>query len=99
MIARADGSRLYVAVGSNSNVGENGIGKEKARAAIWEVDPATGRYRLFATGLRNPVGLAWEPTSGLLWTAVNERDELGSDLVPDYITSVRDGAFYGWPYS
>jgi glucose/arabinose dehydrogenase len=99
VIARADGSKLYVAVGSNSNVGENGIGKEKARAAIWEVDAATGRYRLFATGLRNPVGLAWEPTTGQLWTAVNERDELGSDLVPDYITSVRDGAFYGWPYS
>jgi glucose/arabinose dehydrogenase len=99
VIARGDGSKLYVAVGSNSNVGENGIGKEKARAAIWEVDPATGRYRLFATGLRNPVGLAWEPTSGRLWTAVNERDELGSDLVPDYMTSVRDGGFYGWPYS
>jgi glucose/arabinose dehydrogenase len=99
VIARADGLKLYVAVGSNSNVGENGIGKEKARAAIWEVDPVSGRYRLFATGLRNPVGLAWEPATGKLWTAVNERDELGSDLVPDYMTSVRDGGFYGWPYS
>jgi glucose/arabinose dehydrogenase len=99
VIARADGSKLYVAVGSNSNAGENGIGREKGRAAIWEVDPSTGRHRLFATGLRNPVGLAWEPASGRLWVAVNERDELGSDLVPDYITSVRDGAFYGWPYS
>ena len=99
VIARADGSKLYVAVGSNSNAGENGIGREKGRAAIWEVDPATGRHRIFASGLRNPVGLAWEPASGQLWVAVNERDELGSDLVPDYITSVRDGAFYGWPYS
>jgi glucose/arabinose dehydrogenase len=99
VIARSDGSRLYVAVGSNSNVGENGIGKEKERAAIWEVDPATGRHRLFATGLRNPVGLAWEPAKGQLWVAVNERDELGSDLVPDYMTSVRDGGFYGWPFS
>jgi glucose/arabinose dehydrogenase len=99
VIARSDGSRLYVAVGSNSNVGENGIGKEKERAAIWEVDPATGRHRLFATGLRNPVGLAWEPARGQLWVAVNERDELGSDLVPDYMTSVRDGGFYGWPFS
>jgi glucose/arabinose dehydrogenase len=99
VIARADGSKLYVAVGSNSNAGENGIGREERRAAIWEVDPATGRHRIFASGLRNPVGLAWEPESGKLWTAVNERDELGSDLVPDYITSVRDGGFYGWPYS
>ncbi len=99
VIARADGSKLYVAVGSNSNAGENGIGKEEGRAAIWEIDPATGRHRIFASGLRNPVGLAWEPASGKLWAAVNERDELGSDLVPDYITSVRDGGFYGWPYS
>ncbi|HEV7836555.1 MAG TPA: hypothetical protein VGO75_00690, partial [Gemmatimonadaceae bacterium] len=85
VIARPDGSRLYVAVGSNSNAGENGIGKEEGRAAIWEIDPATGRHRIFASGLRNPVGLAWEP-NGQLWVAVNERDELGSDLVPDYIT-------------
>ena len=99
VIARSDGSKLYVSVGSNSNAGENGIGKEEGRAAIWEVDPATGRHRIFASGLRNPVGLAWEPASGKLWVAVNERDELGSDLVPDYITSVRDGGFYGWPYS
>ncbi len=98
VIARADGSKLYVAVGSNSNAGENGIGREEERAAIWEVDPVTGRHRIFASGLRNPVGLAWEP-GGKLWVAVNERDELGSDLVPDYITSVRDGGFYGWPYS
>jgi glucose/arabinose dehydrogenase len=98
VIARPDGSRLYVAVGSNSNAGENGIGREEGRAAIWEIDPVTGRHRIFAAGLRNPVGLAWEP-SGQLWVAVNERDELGSDLVPDYITSVRNGGFYGWPYS
>jgi len=99
VIASRDGSKLYVAVGSNSNVAENGIEKEEGRAAIWEVDPATGSHRVFASGLRNPVGMAWEPTSGALWTAVNERDELGSDLVPDYMTSVRDGGFYGWPYS
>ncbi len=99
VIARADGSKLYVSVGSNSNAAENGIGREEGRAAIWEVDPTSGRHRIFAAGLRNPVGLAWEPASGKLWAAVNERDELGSDLVPDYITSVRDGGFYGWPYS
>jgi glucose/arabinose dehydrogenase len=99
VIARADGSKLYVSVGSNSNNGENGIGREEGRAAIWEVDPATGRHRIFASGLRNPVGLAWEPGNSKLWVAVNERDELGSDLVPDYLTSVRDGGFYGWPFS
>ncbi|MCY1277484.1 putative membrane-bound dehydrogenase domain protein [compost metagenome] len=99
VIASRDGSKLYVTVGSNSNVGENGLELEEGRAAIWEVDRASGRQRLFASGLRNPNGLAWEPTSGQLWTAVNERDEIGSDLVPDYITSVRDGGFYGWPYS
>ena len=99
VIANADGSRLYVTVGSNSNVAENGIDKEQERAAIWEIDPATGTHRIFASGLRNPVGLAWEPESGALWTAVNERDELGSDLVPDYMTAVRPGGFYGWPYS
>jgi glucose/arabinose dehydrogenase len=99
VIASPDGSKLYVAVGSNSNVAENGIAAEEGRAAIWEVDPATGDHRVFASGLRNPVGLAWEPESGALWTAVNERDELGSDLVPDYMTAVRDGGFYGWPYS
>jgi glucose/arabinose dehydrogenase len=99
LIAAPDGSKLYVGVGSNSNAAENGIDKEEGRAAIWEVDLATGTHRVLASGLRNPVGLAWEPESKLLWTAVNERDELGSDLVPDYMTSVRDGAFYGWPYS
>ena len=99
VIASADGSRLYVTIGSNSNVAENGIEKEQERAAIWEIDPATGAHRIFASGLRNPVGLAWEPESGALWTAVNERDELGSDLVPDYMTAVRAGGFYGWPYS
>ncbi len=99
VIASPDGSKLYVTVGSNSNVAENGMDKEKERAAIWEVDPKSGAHRIFASGLRNPNGMAWEPESGALWTAVNERDELGSDLVPDYITSVRDGGFYGWPYS
>jgi glucose/arabinose dehydrogenase len=99
VIASKDGSKLYVTVGSNSNVGENGLDQEKDRAAIWEVDRATGNHRIFASGIRNPNGLAWEPTSGALWTAVNERDEIGSDLVPDYITSVKDGGFYGWPFS
>ena len=99
VIASADGSKLYVTVGSNSNVGENGIDNEQGRAAIWEVDPKTGAHRVFASGLRNPNGMAWVPSTGALWTAVNERDELGSDLVPDYMTSVRDGGFYGWPYS
>lgn len=99
MIASADGKRLYVGVGSNSNVGERGMLEEADRATILEIDPVAGTRRVFASGLRNPVGLAWEPTSGVLWTSVNERDELGSDLVPDYMTSVREGAFYGWPYS
>jgi glucose/arabinose dehydrogenase len=99
LIASPDGSKLYVGVGSNSNVAEHGMAEEEGRAAIWEIDAATGSRRLFATGLRNPVGLAWEPRTGTLWTAVNERDELGNDLVPDYMTSVRDGGFYGWPYS
>lgn len=99
VIASADGQHLYVTVGSNSNVGENGMAMEEGRAAIWQIERASGSKRLFATGLRNPNGLAWEPHSGALWTAVNERDELGSDLVPDYITQVEDGAFYGWPYS
>jgi glucose/arabinose dehydrogenase len=99
VIASKDGSKLYVTVGSNSNVGENGLDKEEGRAAIWEVDRATGNHRIFASGIRNPNGLAWEPHTGALWTAVNERDEIGSDLVPDYITSVKDGAFYGWPFS
>ncbi|MEO6680744.1 MAG: sorbosone dehydrogenase family protein [Pseudomonas sp.] len=99
VIASKDGSKLYVTVGSNSNVGENGLAAEEGRAAIWEVDRATGNHRIFASGLRNPNGMGWEPNSGALWTSVNERDEIGSDLVPDYITSVKDGAFYGWPFS
>jgi glucose/arabinose dehydrogenase len=99
LIPSQDGSKLYMTVGSNSNVGENGIDKEHGRAAIWEVDLKTGEHRIFASGLRNPNGLAWEPYSGALWTVVNERDELGNDLVPDYLTSVTDGGFYGWPYS
>jgi len=99
IIANADGSKLYVTVGSNSNVAERGIDVESERAAIWEVDIKTGAHRIFASGLRNANGLAWEPSSGALWTVVNERDELGSDLVPDYLTAVREGAFYGWPYS
>jgi glucose/arabinose dehydrogenase len=99
LIASPDGRKLYVTVGSSSNVAERGMEVEAGRAAIWEVDIATGNHRLFATGLRNPNGLAWEPTSGRLWTVVNERDELGNNLVPDYLTSVRDGGFYGWPYS
>lgn len=99
VVASKDGSKLYVSVGSNSNVGENGLEAEQGRAAIWEVDRASGEHRIFASGLRNPNGMAWEPQSGKLWTAVNERDEIGSDLVPDYITSVKDGAFYGWPFS
>ncbi|VVN89831.1 PQQ-dependent sugar dehydrogenase [Pseudomonas fluorescens] len=99
VIASKDGSKLYVTVGSNSNVAENGMDQEVGRAAIWEVDRATGNHRIFASGIRNPNGLAWEPQTGALWTAVNERDEIGSDLVPDYITSVKDGGFYGWPYS
>lgn len=99
IVASPDGKRLYVTVGSNSNVGENGLEAERDRAAIREIDLATGKMRLFASGLRNPNGLAWQPQSGALWTAVNERDEIGSDLVPDYMTSVKDGAFYGWPFS
>lgn len=99
VIASPDQSKLYVAIGSNSNAGEHGIAKETDRATIWEVDVRTGTHRAFATGLRNPVGMAFAPGSGVLWTSVNERDELGGDLVPDYMTSVRDGAFYGFPYS
>jgi glucose/arabinose dehydrogenase len=98
VVASADGSHLYVAIGSNSNAAENGLAEEEGRAQIWEVDPATGSHRVFATGLRNPVGMALEPAGGALWAAVNERDELGSDLVPDYMTSVKDGGFYGWPF-
>jgi glucose/arabinose dehydrogenase len=99
VLASADGKMLYATVGSNSNVGENGMAAEEGRAAIWQIDPKTGASRVFATGIRNPNGMAWEPTTGALWTVANERDEIGSDLVPDYLTSVRDGGFYGWPYS
>jgi glucose/arabinose dehydrogenase len=99
LLASRDGSLLYVGVGSNSNVGENGMEAEKNRAAIWEVERSTGRSRVFASGLRNPNSMSFEPESGAMWTVVNERDELGPDLVPDYLTSVKDGGFYGWPYS
>jgi glucose/arabinose dehydrogenase len=99
VVASPDGSKLYVGIGSNSNAGEGGPELEKDRAQIVEIDPATGQSRSFATGLRNPVGMAFEPTTGALWVVVNERDELGSDLVPDYLTEVKDGAFYGWPFS
>jgi glucose/arabinose dehydrogenase len=99
LVANADGSKLYVSVGSNSNAAENGLAAEEERAAIWEVDPQTGSHRIFASGLRNPVGMAWEAESGALWVAVNERDELGNDLVPDYMTAIQDGGFYGWPFS
>ena len=99
IIASRDGTKLYATVGSNSNVGENGMAAEEGRAAIWEIDLATGKHRIFAFGIRNPNGLDWAPGTNTLWTAVNERDEIGSDLVPDYMTSVKDGGFYGWPYS
>ncbi len=99
ILANRDGTKLYVTVGSNSNVAENGMDQERGRAAIWEVDPQTGGYRIYTSGLRNPNGLTWEADSGVLWTVVNERDEIGSDLVPDYLTSVPDGSFFGWPYS
>jgi glucose/arabinose dehydrogenase len=99
IIANADGTKLYATVGSNSNVAEHGMAEEEGRAAIWEIDVASGEKKLFATGLRNPNGMAWEPRTGMLWTVANERDELGDDLVPDYLTSVKQGAFYGWPYS
>jgi hypothetical protein len=99
LLASPDGSRLYATVGSNSNAGENGLSAEAGRAAVWEIDPSNGQHRIFASGLRNPNGLAWVPVTGKLWTVVNERDELGSDLVPDYMTAVVDGGFYGFPYS
>jgi len=94
LVASPDGRRLYVGVGSNSNAMENGVAAEQGRASVWEIDPAGGTAQVFAGGLRNPVGLAFEPSSGTLWAAVNERDELGSDLVPDYTTSVRRGGFF-----
>jgi glucose/arabinose dehydrogenase len=99
LLASPNGRTLYAGIGSNSNAGENGIDAEKGRADVWEIDRSTGNYRVLASGLRNPTALAWEPERGVPWVAVNERDELGSDLVPDYITALREGAFYGWPYS
>ena len=99
LVASPDGTKLYASVGSNSNITENGMGSELDRADILEVDRATGAFRVFASGLRNPNSMQWEPQSGKMWTVVNERDELAPDLVPDYLTSVKDGAFYGWPYS
>ena len=99
LVARPDGKALFVSVGSNSDHGENGIDAENGRAAIWEINPVTGGTRVFASGLRNPVGMDFEPRTGTLWTVANERDELGGDLVPDYLTSVQAGSFYGWPYS
>jgi glucose/arabinose dehydrogenase len=99
LTASPDGSKLYVGVGSNSNITENGIEAETGRAAIWEIVRATGLKRIFASGTRNPSGLAFEPTTNRLWAIVNERDEIGPNLVPDYLTSVKENAFYGWPYS
>jgi glucose/arabinose dehydrogenase len=99
VIANPDGSKLYVTVGSNSNVGERGMQNEEQRAAILEINPTNGQTRVFASGLRNPNGMDWEPQTNMLWTVVNERDEIGNDLVPDYLTSVQEGGFYGWPYS
>lgn len=99
VIAAPDGKLLYVTVGSNSNAGDHGPVAEQGRAAIWEVDPVTGEKQIYASGMRNPNGMDWQPDSGALWVAVNERDEIGSDLVPDYMTAVKKGAFYGWPYS
>jgi glucose/arabinose dehydrogenase len=99
LTASADGQKLYVGVGSNSNVGEHGLGIEAQRAAVWEINAASGAHRIYASGLRNPVGLAWQPQTGVLWVAVNERDELGNELPPDYMTGLREGGFYGWPFS
>jgi glucose/arabinose dehydrogenase len=99
VVASPDGTKLYATVGSNSNVGENGMENEVGRAAIWQYDIPTGQKRLYATGIRNPNGLDFEPTTGVMWTVSNERDEIGADTPPDFLTSVKDGAFYGWPYS
>jgi glucose/arabinose dehydrogenase len=99
MVASPDGTKLYVGIGSNSNITENGMPAEYERASIWEVDRATGAHRLYATGTRNPNGLTFEPVTHKLWAVINERDELGPNLVPDYMTSITDGGFYGWPYS
>ncbi|GHG30657.1 PQQ-dependent sugar dehydrogenase [Paracoccus aerius] len=99
LIVSPDGTRIYAGVGSLSNIGDQGMEAEEGRAAIWELDVATGKARIFASGLRNAVGMAWEPTTGTLWTVVNERDGLGDETPPDYLTSVQEGGFYGWPYS
>ncbi len=99
VVASPDGTKLYATVGSNSNIGENGLAAEAGRAAIWEYDIATAKARIYASGIRNPNGLDFEPTTHAMWTVSNERDEIGSDLPPDYLTSVKDGGFYGWPYS
>ncbi|WP_375182254.1 PQQ-dependent sugar dehydrogenase, partial [Chryseobacterium sp.] len=99
LIANKDQSKIYISVGSGSNVGENGMDKEVRRANILEVNPDGSGEKIYAAGLRNPVGMSWNPVTGELWTVVNERDELGDDLVPDYLTSVKQNAFYGWPYS
>jgi glucose/arabinose dehydrogenase len=99
VVASPDGRKLYITVGSNSNVAENGMDIEQGRAAIWEYDIAGGKSRIYASGLRNPNGIDFQPQTRAMWTVVNERDELGNDLVPDYMTAVKDGAFYGWPYS
>lgn len=99
LTASADGRYLYVAIGSNSNITERGMAVELDRAQIWQVDAATGAHKPYATGIRNPTALAIQPGSGALWAVVNERDEIGPNLVPDYLTSVREGGFYGWPYS
>ena len=99
IIVSADQRKIFITVGSNSNIGERGLDVENDRAAIWEFDLSSGNARVFASGLRNANGLSWEPDSNTLWTVVNERDELGNDLVPDYLTSVKDGGFYGWPWS
>src|SRR5690606_255734 len=99
LVASHDGQWLYLAIGSNSNVAENGFEEEHERAAIWQIDPDSGEYKVYASGLRNPVGMSWRADTDELWVAVNERDEIGSDLVPDYMTAVQEGGFYGWPYS
>lgn len=99
LVSSPDGKKLFVGVGSNSNAGERGIDAENERAAVWEIDPKTGNHRIYANGLRNPVGMAWQPDTGQLWVSVNERDELGDHLPPDYMTAVREGAFYGFPFS
>jgi glucose/arabinose dehydrogenase len=99
LLASPDGLHLYVGVGSNSNAAENGLDAERELAAVWEIETKTGNHRIYASGLRNPVGLAWEPQSSALWVAVNERDELGDRVPPDYMTALQDGGFYGWPFS